>query len=355
MKTILACVAAAFIAAGATAGAASLISGSQIKTGTITAHNIHSGTITARTIHNGTITSGKLSSGVRRLLNRVTAQSGGTTTVGTPGAAGPNGPNGANGATGASGTNGAKGDTGTNGANGSNGSNGADGSNGFNPATAVQASGDAGWTVGGTGNGGAGVNAATNTASFKSGALHTPGGFDSSTFGGAIGAVHAYSSIPLSQLSSLSYDYVVDHLAAGDSDSASVHITILGAVQSLPANCTTACATQGDSKFFSGFTNLVYTPLLNGIGSLHNASVDVAHGGLLWSTGNLSNGSGTQAQPISLAAFAARNPGAVVTQISFDNGGTSGGGTSASSDTDFSIDNAVVGFGSTFTRYDFGG
>ncbi len=40
---------------------------------------------------------------------------------------------------------------------------------------------------------------------------------------------------------------------------------------------------------------------------------------------------------------------------SFDNGGTSGAGSSATSDTDISVDNAVAGFGSTFARYDFGG
>ena len=95
---------------------------------------------------------------------------------------------------------------------------------------------------------------------------------------------------------------------------------------------------QGDSKFASGFTNLVYTPLYNGLGGVHATTADVVNGGLLWSSGNLSNGSGTQAQPIPLAAFAARNPDAKIVQISFDNGGTSGAGSSASTDTDISID-----------------
>jgi hypothetical protein len=45
------------------------------------------------------------------------------------------------------------------------------------------------------------------------------------------------------------------------------------------------------------------------------------------------------------------NPNAVITQISLDNGGTSGG----SGSFDAGADDLLVGFNGTNTRYDFGG
>jgi hypothetical protein len=79
-KTILACVAVALIAGATSATAATLVTGKQIRNGTITAKDIKRGSINAS----------RLSSGLRRRIPDVGAQ-GGASLPGRPGAAGAKG------------------------------------------------------------------------------------------------------------------------------------------------------------------------------------------------------------------------------------------------------------------------
>ena len=62
-----------------------------------------------------------------------------------------------------------------------------------------------------------------------------------------------------------------------------------------------------------------------------------------------------QANPASWEALIAANPDATISAISFDNGGTSGPGTIPTAEFAAGVDNALVGFGASFTRFDFGG
>jgi hypothetical protein len=97
-KTILACVAVALIVGASSATAATLITGKQIKNGTITAQDIKP----------GSLTQSRLASGLRERLQRVGAQGGSA----LPGPAGAKGDSGANGANGQKGDKGDKGDPG---------------------------------------------------------------------------------------------------------------------------------------------------------------------------------------------------------------------------------------------------
>ena len=207
------------------------------------------------------------------------------------------------------------------------------------------ASGDAGWTIDTTGNGGAGVDPNTgNGAVFSNGAVHTYGGFDSSTYQGAIGIVKSYSA-PLSTLSGMGFSYAIDQLDG--SNAPNVHITLLGAT--------------ADSKFGSGFTNLDYVPGFNGItpqvGTVENVD-GFAQGNLWYSTdmpgGNSPTNPGSQDDPQPMSFFQGNAGSATIIQISVDNGNSSTGTVPYGSE-DFAIDSALVGFGGSFTRYDFGG
>jgi hypothetical protein len=316
VKTVLACVATAFVVVATTATAASLISGSQIKTGTIT----------NRAIHKGSITSNRLSSGVQKILKRVTAQSGAATPVGATGAAGSNGAAGANGA------------------NGSNGNAGNNGANGANPATEVLASGDSGWTLSGIPQPLAGPQNGPGP-SIADGELRLTGGFDNSNPGppqGAPGLAHA-ENVPIGDLSTLLYSFHIDRRpSSGDSfsDAPAIHVTLTG------------IARVGSG---STFDNLVYSPVYNDSNQVGVQYTADAMQGLWYSSHQLVNGNADQSAggQKSFQSIAAANPGATITQISVDNGGTS-------PDTDGSafsagVDDVVLGFNGTFTRYDFGG
>jgi hypothetical protein len=89
-----------------TATASSLISGSQIKNGTLTSADVKNGSLRGADIRKGTITKDRLSPALRKQLALLTAQSGGATKVG------PQGPKGDTGAAGAKGDKGDKGDPG---------------------------------------------------------------------------------------------------------------------------------------------------------------------------------------------------------------------------------------------------
>jgi len=96
------------VAMGGTATAASLITGAQIKNGSITADDIKAHGLTAKVIKNGSLTAATLASGVRK------GEKGATGATGASGAPGANGANGAAGAAGAAGPKGDQGAPGTN-------------------------------------------------------------------------------------------------------------------------------------------------------------------------------------------------------------------------------------------------
>ena len=308
IKMVLLGAAALVALSGAVAGASALI----------TSANIKNGTIRGRDIHKNTISASRLTPGVRKQLSRVGKQ-------------GPAGKNGVNGSNSSNSSNGAPGASGAPGRDGAPGQNGKDGANGLNPATPVLKDGDAGFKLSGT-----------PAATFQGGALHLHGGFDSSTPQGAPGLAHAYDNVPLSSLTTLGYAFSKN--LSGGSDQPTIHVSVTG-------------ATGTDSKFPNGFTNLVYNPVYNGMGTTRDATVDTIAAGNRWySTGADATGAATggQSAPITIQQFQQRNPDAVVVQIAIDNGGSSSGTTSADA-TDFSVDDLTIGFGSGFTRYDLGG
>ncbi len=269
------------------------------------------------------VTLNRLSPGTRALIAKAAA-GGANSVVGPAGAAGP------------AGSAGPKGADGTNGTDGAAGTNGTDGTDGLNPAVAVKASGDSGWVFSGT-----------PTANFSGGALRLHGNFDGSTPQGAIGLVHPYNNVGLGHLTSLLYDYAIDNRPLsgdGANDAPSIHITVTG-------------VNRHDSTT-STFDNLVYSPVYNTGGNLAGVPYSVdATKGLWYSTHPIdgqTGGQGAGAQ-VTLQSIANANPNAVISQISFDNGGTSGAHTTPTDAFEARVDNAVVGFDGTFTRYDFGG
>lgn len=309
--TVLGTVAVIFACTGsATAGAL------------ITSGKIKDGTIQSRDIKKGTITSDRLASSVRTQLAK----------AGTPGPAGPAGPAGTT--TTVQGSAPQAGKDGVDGVDGKDGAAGKDGANGANAATLVAANTDAGWNfVGGGG------SLPHPQASFSAGELRLQGGFDGSTPIGAIGISRLYNDVPLSSLKSLSYDFRILKRPTGNLVSApTIHVTVL------KANTVAGG---------SGWTNLVFEPYSNGTFDLNQRYSIDALAGKWWSSRDL-NGLERQ-KTISWADLIAMNPDATVSAISFDNGNGSGTGTIPTDQFAAGVDNAVIGFGSSITRYDFGG
>jgi hypothetical protein len=303
--TVLGTVAVVFACTGsATAGAL------------ITSNSIKDGTIQARDIKKGTISSDRLASNVRTQLAK----------AGTPGPAGP---------AGAAGTTttvlGSAPTAGKDGADGQAGKDGVNGKDGANPSTLVTAAGAAGWNF--VGGGGASPYPA---ASFSGGELRLQGGFDGSTPSGAIGLVRAGNDAPLSSLKTLSYDFRLIKRNAGSVVAPTIHVSVL------KANTGTT----------SGFTNFVFEPYMQGDFGLNQRYSLDAMAGKWWST--RAAGGINQANPATWAEVIAKNPDATISAISFDNGGSSGNTTPADQFA-AGVDNVIVGFGSDFTRYDFGG
>jgi hypothetical protein len=282
----------------------------------ITSGKIKDGTIRGRDIKKGTITTDRLASSVRRQLLK----------TGTPGPAGPKGEKGDTGATGATGPTlqaspPQKGDTGP------------AGKDGANPATLVASSGDAGWAF----VGGGGQTSSYPSASFAGGELRLQGGFDGTTPSGAIGIAHAYNNVPLSSLSALSYDFRLLKRPAGDSATApTIHVTV--------NNANTGKA--------GGFTNFVFEPYVQGQFGLNQRYTLDALAGKWWAT--RATAGFDQGHPASWADVINKNPDATISAISIDNGNSSSGPIPADQFA-AGADNVIVGFGSSFTRYDFGG
>lgn len=208
-------------------------------------------------------------------------------------------------------------------------------SSGKNPNPDSGDAGDHGFYFSGDGSGG--------SAAIEGGQLVLSGnGIDGATWQGAIGIAKAYNNLPLGDLSALSYDWHVDTVN-GD-QAPSIHVTVTGATN--------------DSKFSGGFTNLVYSPFVSA-GITPQASVQYAADAFLgkwYSTdepgGNSTTNPGSQDDPQPLSYFVSNDPGAVIIQISLDNGGTSGGSGSFLAGADDLVIGTTPG---AFDRYDFGG
>ena len=231
------------------------------------------------------------------------------------------GPAGASGAQGLRGDTGAKGEKGDTGAKGDKGNNGA---NGLNPAVLVAKDGDAGWSFSGA-----------PAAALSGGELRLAGGFDSNTVSGAIGMVKTFDNVPLSTLTSLRYDMHVTKRPT-DVSAPTIHVAVVG-------------ASTGTS---SGFMNLVFEPVNNGGTTLNQPFVFDAVSGSWWGTRDSQNH--PRQATASLVSFVQDNPNAKIIAVSVDNGGSSSNTVPVDA---FSagVDNLVLGFGDSFTRYDFGG
>ena len=315
---------AVVLACTGTAAAGSLITSSKIK----------DGTIQSRDIKQGAITADRLTTSVRNELKK----------AGTPGAKGDKGDTGAAGAPGATvqgsaprqgdqGPAGPRGDKGDTGPQGEKGDTGAAGKDAANPATLVSNVGDAGWIKMGGG------SADKPASSIAGGALRLQGSFDSDTPAGAIGVAQDYhlNPVPLSSLKTLSYDFRVLKRPAGTVNAPVIHITLTGA--------NTGAA--------STFANLVFEPYNQGSTPALNQwySFDTL-AGQWWATKKV--GDIERQQTVSWDQMVATNPDAKITFINVDNGGSSAG-TIPADQFAADADNVVVGFGSAFTRYDFGG
>jgi hypothetical protein len=345
--------------------------------------NIANGAVTNHKLAAGSIGLGKLNTHVRSALSKVGGRGivGQQGPQGAQGAQGPQGPQGATGAIGATGAQGAKGDNGATGTQGPKGDTGAagntgaagatgaqgpkgdtgatgntgaqgpqgqqgpagqNGTNGSNPATAVVQSGDAGWTINGSSTG--------CSAKLTAGSLQLNGsGTDSSTVQGGCGIIHSFTQ-PLSAFSNLTYQWwnqVDDGVQAP-----TVHIAVMGA--------------NNNSKFSSGFANLVYLPAQSdGITTLPlglDFTADTFADNALWySTGGsctgasvnncVNSGPGSQSTPEPLSFFLTNDSNAQIFQISLDGGGSSG----STAPFQGEADNLLIGFNGTNTRYDFGG
>lgn len=319
------------------------MSGSAVAATTFLVHtdNIADGAVTGHKIANGAVGINKLARKVQVALARAGEPRG---TV--SGAQGPSG------SQGAPGQNGQAGQNGQNGHDGQNGNDGRDGRDGLNPAvpvvnvpTIAQSSGhnpnpdsgdagDGGWYFSGNGAGG--------SAQLTNGELELSGpGVDSNTAQGGIGIAKAFNNVPLGNLDALTYQWHVNQVNTSP-QAPTIHITVTGLTN--------------DSHFGSGFANLVYNPTLNGTqtpaqGTLYQSDGFAPNANWYSTTEKNISSPGGQNDPETLAAFVANNPGAVITQISLDNGGTSGG----TGNFDAGADDLLLGFHGTNTRYDFGG
>jgi hypothetical protein len=310
------------------------LSGSAVAATTFLVHtdNIANGAVTRAKLANGAVTMNKLARAVRASLAKAGEPRG---TV-----SGPQGPGGA------------QGPQGTSGKDGQNGQDGPNGRDGLNPAVPVASvptitessgknpnpdsgdQGDGGWYFSGDGAGG--------SAALTNGELELDGpGVDGNTAQGGIGIAKAFNNVPLGHLDALTYQWHVNEVNAS-LQAPTIHITVTGLTH--------------DSTSSSGFANLVYNPTLNGIQppaqSVVYQSDGFAPNANWYSTkeSNISNPGG-QNNPETLATFVTNNPNAVITQISLDNGGTSGGTGSF----DAGADDLLLGFNGANTRYDFGG
>jgi hypothetical protein len=239
--------------------------------------------------------------------------------------------------------------TGSAGPQGPAGPPGANGTNGANPGVAVVnvptvTGGEHG--AGGADTGQAGDQgfyltgvSADGPAKLAGGQLVLHGvGVDPNTPQGGIGIAKAFSSVPLRHLDALSYIWHVN--TRHGHQAPTIHITVTGLTN--------------DSRFASGFANVTYAPHQNHVtvGASEQFQSDGFATGARWfsTTAPNMNAPGGINDPQPLSFFVRRNPNAVISQISLNNGGSSG----ATGSFEAGADDLILGFtGSRFTRYDF--
>jgi hypothetical protein len=108
----------------------------------------------------------------------------------------------------------------------------------------------------------------------------------------------------------------------------------------------------------TGFVNLVFEPYQNGGTAVGARKSFDALTGQWWATRDLAAGTDNAIARQALASLdkiKATSPDARIVSISVDNGNTSGTGTIPADQLSMGADNLVVGFGTGFDRYDFGG
>ena len=349
-KTILACVAAIMIVSATSATAASLITSSQIK----------DGTIKGRDIAKNTVTSNKLSPGLRRQL--AIRQSAASSAPGLAGAAGANGVNGTNGANGKDGAKGAKGDRGQNGQNGQDGQNGAPGQDG--------APGQPGQPGSPGAPGAPGQNAdgsyTRTVSSFGTGAqdvqdLDTAEAGNSSTIVGdnlrlerGTAGGFARVQIPvtagtqLSDLESLIYKFNVVNQANDGAAAPTIKFTVGGALA-----CEAPDPCEGRAPFSGGVTTLVYEPLYTNPG-IESGTVDTLGAGNKWWSTRSIKGAPNRSTFVSLQSISAANPDMTIGQLTIE-AGESGASPNLWAGFVGTVDYLNLGFaGSDATRFDFG-
>lgn len=123
-----------------------------------------------------------------------------------------------------------------------------------------------------------------------------------------------------------------------------IHVSLLGAEIDKDGN--------GQADSGSGFTNLVYEPFNNGGVEVGKHYTLDAFTGKWWST--QPTVSHPRGKTDTLASFIDHNPSAKIVAISVDNGGSSSD-TVPVDDLAAGADNLVIGMGTDFERYDFGG
>ncbi len=104
--------------------------------------------------------------------------------------------------------------------------------------------------------------------------------------------------------------------------------------------------------------NLVFEPYQNGGTTVGGRKSFDALTGQWWATRDLAAGTDNAIARQALASLEqikATSPDARIVSISVDNGNTSGTGTIPVDQLSMGADNLVVGFGTGFDRYDFGG
>ena len=324
-------VVALFIALGgiASAKAIGLIDGNNIKPGTIGHAQLARRSVSSNNIAKGAVHSDNIAPS---LLAHIMGNK--SPSVGAAGGQGSQGPQGSKG------DKGDKGDRGDTGAAGHDGANpGAvvtqvpsiTSSSGNNPNPDSGDAGQQGFYFTGTGAGG--------SASIAGGELILTGvGVDGNTEQGGIGIAKVFN-VPLSSLDGVSWSYHI--LTPSGNNTPLVHVTVTGL--------------NADSKFASGFANLVYAPALNGVTAAPGQDyvADAFLPGAKWYSTTESDISapGGQNAPQPLSFFTGRNPGATIVQISLDNGGSS----NASGSFVAGADDLVIGLNGSINRYDFGG
>jgi hypothetical protein len=313
-QAIAACIVTALVVGAVSAGAASLITGHQIK----------NGTITNRDVHKRTISMNRLTNGVQRILKSAGGQS-----TGVSGPVGPAGP---------------KGDTGAGGPQGPKGDKGADGldSDAVRTITADHLGPFSLAPMGDNGD-----TSDNGTIAFGTPPVPGPLGdqaLEMTSSNGKPVVVYAYkASSPtdpanpvIGELTHASYASLI-HTQPQSALDASLQIEVIHSTA---------------PHFANGYTTVVFEPYQNGSpDTLDQWNRHAVDRGKVWSTQALASGNCTQADPCPFSQFALENPNAIVQTVKLRIGQNSG---DAWTGFEGWVDDFQLGFGPV-VRYDFGG